>query len=130
MRLDRRERIRLLLASYLDACSPGRTQSDIRAALGSRPPPRAELFDEGSYHELGQALDKIKTPCPKIYRHTIAYYVETREPWSQKRVAERGVSLLERLMPRNIFVPEDVAIRAGVTPGDARAASKWKRQAA
>ena len=125
---DRRERIRLLLTSYIDACSPARTFSDIRAPLGSRPPPRAELFDEGSYHELGQALDKIRKPCPKIYRHTIAYFVEP-EKWSQKRVAERGVSLIERLMPRNIFVPEDVAIRAGITPGDARAACRWRKAA-
>ena len=127
--ITRRDRIRLLLSSYVDAIGASRNPADIRVALESRPPPRSELWEEGSYFDLAQALDRLRVPCPKIRRHTIGFYVE-QEPWAQKRTAERGVSLLAELMPRNIFVPQELSIKAGFTPGDSRAASRWKKVAA
>lgn len=131
MRLTRRERIRLLLSTYLDAMSPGRNPTDMRGAFGSKPPARTQLQDEGSYYELGQALDALRGPCPKIYRHTVGFYVtHPPESWAQKRTAEKGVMLLERAMPRNLFVPMEVSERGGFSPGEAKSATKPRRLAA
>lgn len=125
MRLTRRERVRLLLHTYRDAVSPGRNPSDIRGAFASKAPTRTELWHQGSYYELGKALDSLKAPCPKIYRHTIAFFMD-QEKWARKSTAEIGVQALMKLMPRNIFVPQEISENAGFTPGEAKAAARWR----
>lgn len=129
MRLTRKERIKLLLRTYRDAVSPGRNPSDSRGAFDSRPPAVTELWMTGSYHDLARALDAMRGPCPKVFRHTVGYYIDGEE-WAQKRTAEKGVIFLDRLMPRNVYVPHEIAENAGFAPSEAKSARHPDRRVA
>src|SRR3990167_10229185 len=128
MRLDRRAKIKLLLRTLVDATAPGRGTSDVRSAFGSRPPARSELWHGGSYGELLRCLDEMKPDYPKIHRHTVAYYVDP-ERWARRSVADRGVELLMRRMPTNVFVPQEISENPGYLPGDAKIAARPRRVA-
>lgn len=129
MRLDRRAKIKLLLRTLLDATSPGRGTSDVRAAFGSRPPARSAIWAEGSYQQLWRCLDEMKTPYPKIHRHIVAFYVDPA-PWARKSVAEKGIELLDRRMPANVFVPQEISENAGFLPGEAKTGAKPRERIA
>lgn len=128
MRLDRRAKIRLLLATLLDATAPGRGTSDVRAAFSSRPPAKSEeLWNEGSYGELWSCLDVMKTRYPKMHRHVLACHVSP-EPWGDRRYAEAAIRVLDkRLMPSNVYVPQEISENAGFLPSDAKTATRPRR---
>ena len=122
MRLTRRERIKLLLRTLNDATGPGCNLTSIHSALDSRPPSASEIWYEGSYHQLINALNQMR-PYPKIRRHTVAYYVD-RETWGRKSEAQKGLIILDKLMPKDIFVPAEISENAGFTPGEAKVAAR------
>ena len=136
MRLTRRERIRLLLTSYADAVSPGRTPSDIPGVPHSRPPTTTALWQEGSYYELGRALESLRVDgYQKIHRHLCGHYLggpdyPCGKQGPQKRYVERGVDLLVKRMPANIYVPRDIAEHGGFLPGEASTAVKPRARVA
>ncbi len=109
----------------------GRSNSDIRAPFESRLPSRGELWEEGSYYDLERCLDAMRQPYPKISRHLIAFYVDATPPkWARKVYAEKGVELLMRFMPSNVFVPQEISENAGFLPSDAKVAARPRRVAA
>ena len=142
MRLTRRERVKLLLATLTDATAPSRGESDVRGALDSRPPPRPELFDQGSYRDLWRAVDRLKEQgFQKAHRHLCARYLKTPTlmltrggiavPFKiEPRYVERGITLVLERMPRNVYVPPEVSENAGYSAGEAAAASRPRRLAA
>lgn len=136
-RITRRAKIKLLLQTLLDASSPGRSTSDVRAAFGSRPPAKSELWEQGSYHALYRCLDALKAQSnsddPKwrgVYWHTWCRYVtgdtlKTDDLWK----SEKGLTFLEETMPSDVFVPQEVSENAGHSPSDSKAAARRRRAA-
>jgi hypothetical protein len=129
LRLTRRERIKLLLETYSDAYGPSRNPVDVRVAMGSRPPSSSELWKEGSYREIARGIDSMRDPYPKITRHLVAHYCSP-QPWVRKQLVEKGFAILEKRLPMNLYVPQDISEKAGFTPAEAKSASKRMRVAA
>lgn len=125
----------LLLRTFVDAASPGRGDSDLRSPLGSKPPARSSLWEQGSYRELGREIDRLKADgYTKIHRHLCAFYIGGPDypvgDGPQKRYVQRGVDLLEKRMPRNVYVPAEVSENGGHSPGEAKTAARPRERAA
>lgn len=125
MRLTRLERVKLLLKTYPDVCTQGRSELvGSSPAPASRPLRRHELWDEGSYYELEQCLETMRERAKSIHWHTCQAYMNPKPPTSvRKRKAELGVTFIRDRMT-NIFVPLEVSLNAGYAPGEAKAAAK------
>lgn len=129
MRLTRRDRVRLLLETLVAATDPSRVDSDIRSTLESRPPPRPKLFDQGSYFQVWNELDRLRRDgYSRIHRHLCARYiggpdfpVGTRG--ARRALVEHGIDLLARRLPGNIYVPIEVSENGGFSPGEAKVAA-------
>lgn len=126
MRLTRRERIKLLLRSLVDAREAGHGRLERGSAPGSRPPLRnLDLWPHGSYAQLEKALDLLRERCPSKHWHTEQFYIYGINDRRIRRVkAELGVECLMRYMSREVFVPQEVAEWAGFMASEAKAAAK------
>lgn len=125
MRLTRLERVKLLLRTYPDVCTQGRSEHvGSSPAPASRPLRRHELWDEGSYEDLERWLSVMRTKAKSVHWHTCQHYMEPRPASGvRKRKAELGVVFLRDRMS-NIFVPLEISLNAGYSPGEAKAATK------
>lgn len=127
LRLTRRERIKLLLKTVPDATASCPSMDGSRGVPSSTRPPRNQLWEQGSYHELLRCIDDLRRPYPKIRRHLLAIFVYPGDyDWARRVVAERGLDLLEAKMPSNVFVPADIVENAGFTPREAKLASRQR----
>ena len=110
----RRQRVTLLLGSYLDALGPGFHDSVGGSQPGSRGLMHAPLWYEGSYHDVELGLASLKLRAPKVYWHTWEMYVaRSGHKAVRRRKAALGVEHLKRKLPAFIDVPDEVLEGAG-----------------
>jgi hypothetical protein len=126
---DRKVRVRLLLASYLDAViDPGSGPQDKRDGVSgdpatSREPRRnRELWREGSYRRLERALDELRQWNRAVYRDTWDCHVlrDYSINGARQARAHLGVALIALAMPSSIYVPTSISENAGYEPSDAK----------
>ena len=126
----RASRIRLLAWSYREAAeSPSGDNGEAvtAGAAGSRAPERNEdLWRRGSYAALERAMDMLS---PGQRRAFWTDHVCADRPFprpGEKREFKSFVAVA-MLMPREIFVPADVAEAAGFLPSEAKTYERPRR---
>lgn len=136
MRLNTRERVKLLAATYLDACVATQTTASLQTKfLVMRVD---ELWNEGSYWELERAMDELRAGCRKQHLWFWRCYVQRFSRGYSKdlppnlaphkrHAAEQGLSAIERTMlartQGNVYVPQIVSKWAGFEAAAREAAS-------
>lgn len=134
MRLTRRSRIILLLETYPDVCDhptgSALDQSHGGGKPGSRDLTRRGLWQQGSYAELERCLQRFRDEhYPKIGRHLAEHYLRRNAGgWARKHVVEKGVDMLCKWMPTNVYVPPEVVERAGYSVTEAGSAGRRLRR--
>jgi hypothetical protein len=123
---DRLTRIRLLAWSYLDALEPGKDSTTAdnvdSGGTGSRAPSRNhELWTTGSYWQLERAMDALP-PYARI--RFWVFYVRAGGPFKHEHKPHPVLGRVERLMPRDVFVPAEVSEAAGFLRSDAEKYSR------
>lgn len=110
----RRQRVTLLLGSYLDAIGPAHLEAVGRSKPSSRALSHSPLWYEGSYTDIELGLAALKLRAPKVYWHTWEMYVAKSGVRAiRRRKAALGVEFLKRKMPTFIDVPDDVLVNGG-----------------
>lgn len=126
-RLTKRERIKLLLMTRLDAL--GETaNSEGHGQFGSRSLQHGDLWNEGSYRELERLLDEMRHRCKSIHWHTLNYWAAKDRQWRpgmkpRSRCAQLGLDWLERRMG-NVYVPQSISENAGFHASEAATYAK------
>jgi hypothetical protein len=122
---DRLVRIRLLAWSYLDAAEAGGTSSEetvSTGSAGSRAPSRNhELWRQGSYSALEKALAQVP---PYARLRFWVFYIRASGPFQHDHKAHAVLARVERLMPREVFVPQEISEAAGFLPAEAKTYSR------
>lgn len=121
MRLNKRERVKLLAASYPDAVGPDKGETVRNRVHGFKDQRRSMMWEEGSYWELECAIADLGACAPihaRWFRRVYVFRVESIAsiaPHKRHR-AEQGLSfVVERTAQRakgNIYVPEEVSLNA------------------
>jgi hypothetical protein len=133
VRLNKRERVKLLAATYQDACEPDKGEMVESRVIGHKDPRRSSLWDEGSYWELERAMGDLYTAAPFRHRWFKTVYVVRTAKLEQlaahkRHRAEQGMSFVVartyQLAGGNVYVPEGVALLAGFSETEARAGRK------
>jgi hypothetical protein len=133
VRLNQRARIRLLAATYLDACEHDKGETAGTSKPGFREPTRSHLWREGSYWEFELALDDLREIAPKRHRWFWAVYVRRSQRLEQlaphkRHAAEQALTFLVartlQLARGNIYVPVDISENAGYSASEAKSARK------
>ncbi len=125
--LDQRSvRIRLLAWSYLDAAEAGGTSNEetvSTGSAGSRAPSRNhELWHQGSYNALEKALGSIP---PYARLRFWVFYIRAKGPFDHEhKLKHSALSRVERAMPREVFVPQEISEAAGFLPAEAKTYSR------
>lgn len=110
----RRQRVTLLLGSYLDALGPEHVEALRRGKPSSRALGHSELWYDGSYPELDALLRQLKSQAPRVHWHTWERYVlDSGRREIRRRKAALGVEYLKRRMPPFVVVPDEVLVRGG-----------------
>lgn len=111
---DRSVRLRLLAWSYLDAVEASGSSSEetvSTGSAGSRAPSRNhELWRQGSYGALEKALGLL--PAYARLRFWI-FYVRASGPFQHDHKSHPVLARVEKLMPREVFVPAEISEAAG-----------------
>ena len=142
--MTRRDRVRILLQSYQDVVElPESHDGGPASGPSSRLLSRSvnPLWSAGSYPALERCLTRLRAFAPSLYWHLTAFYwppdgsrrVKTVDGRSvpvevQKQKAERGLDLLVRWMPRNVYVPQSFSEGDGVNVTEAQAAERPRRR--
>ena len=120
----RRQRVTLLIGSYLDALGPGFHDSVGGSQPGSRGLMHAPLWYEGSYTDIELGLAELKLRAPTVHWHTVEMYVrKSGNRAIRRRKGALGVEFLKRKLPQFIEVPDDVLEGAGFKAERKRAAA-------
>lgn len=143
-RLDAREKVKLLAATYLDAATSGSQEGtgSGRSPFQSRPHYRnEELWHQGSYAALEHGMNTLRIattrrlPFSWFWR---VYVLQTDKldglAAHKKHSAEQGLTFVTAHVVmstgRNIYVPGEVVENAGWTKQDAKAAARPRKLAA
>ena len=122
---DRTTRIRLLAWSYLDACEAGGGGAEETVSTGStesRAPSRNyQLWHQGSYRDLERAL--ALTP-PYVRLRFWVFYIRAKGPFNHEHTQHSVLGRVQRLMPREVFVPAEISEAAGFLPAEAKTYSR------
>lgn len=119
----RRQRVTLLLGSYLAAAGPDFDES-VRNAPESKALSHSRLWYQGSYADLDAGLEELKVKAPRIHWHTWQMYVvKSTEKGIRRHKASLGVEFLCRKMPRYITVPDSILANEGYRAKDEKRAA-------
>ena len=119
----RRQRVTLLLGSYLDAIGSGSVEQVRAGKPASRVLQHSELWYGGSYPELDSWLRVLRRQAPRVHWHTWEMYVaQSKLPAIRRHRASLGAEFLKRKMPAFIRVPDEVLVRGGFKAESKRAA--------
>jgi hypothetical protein len=122
---SRTTRIRLLAWSYLDAVEAGGGGAEENVSTGgteSRAPSRNhELWHQGSYGALEKAVDSL--PPFAAIRFWV-FYIRAKGPFRHEHKPHPVLGRVERLMPREVFVPAEISEAAGFLPAEAKTYSR------
>jgi hypothetical protein len=134
---NRQTRIRLLAASYQDAAIDSVT-SETKGRGGKHwifPKRNSSLWQRGSYKELEQAMDHLRSERHDYYRdfHKVFVHdpynkIKTEYPKQVASSAIKGFQIIDKMMPRDVFVPTDVSESAGYLLGDAKQYQKARKK--
>lgn len=121
MRLNIRERVKLLAASYPEACMAEIHPDQGRSASGSRRPRRSHLWEQGSYWELERAIDQLRTHTQFGHKWFSLVYIDRthdlaglsqRKRWFAEQSLSFVVEVTRQRCDGNIYVPEEVVLRS------------------
>jgi hypothetical protein len=130
---NRQTRIRLLAASYQDASIASIT-SESKGRGGKRwiiPTRNNALWLRGSYKELEQAMEHLQELHHGLFRafHRVFIhdpYNKIKPDYNKDLLSDAidGFKMIDKMMPRDIFVPQDISENAGYLAGEAKQYSK------
>jgi hypothetical protein len=138
VRLNKRERVKLLAATYQDACEGGNDGASSSRAGARIPSRNAELWHAGSYAEFESACNLLRVSARKQHGWFWRVYVIGDDHGMsvphKKHWAEQALTFvlkrMEQLGGGNIFVPMEVSENAGYSQAEAKSARRPMRQAA
>ena len=111
----RETRVRLLAWTLEDALLGGTLDGGGQDSATARLNLHPELWTQGSYQEFERALDSATR---RVRRFVRRQYVETPLRLQPQQLTPE-LKQVTALMPRNIYVPVDVAVAAGYLEGQA-----------
>lgn len=133
MRLNDRERVKLLASSYLDVCEGDKGEHETGRVVGFKELGRSRIWREGSYAEFEQASNTLRDQLNPAHRWFWRVYV-TRTARildlapHKKHLAEQSLTYVVKETKRrghgNIFVPLEISENAGFSEVEAKAARK------
>lgn len=143
-RLDAREKVTLLAATYLDAATSSNEEGtgSGRSPFQSKPHYRnLELWHQGSYAALELAMNTLRTATSRrsFYIWFWRVYVIRNHKLDslaahKKHSANQGMTFVTAHMKKstggNIYVPGEVVENGGWTKQDAKAAARPRKLAA
>jgi hypothetical protein len=122
--MNRKERIILLLESLKDVQDDSQSflSDKITSGTSYSFPRRSNLFRQGSYKALEKALDLMRDNRTRRHDSRNTWYRALVKQYINREAtdAEKGLNYLSSLLPKDIYVPEDVALSAGYSPSEAK----------
>lgn len=130
---NRQTRIRLLCASLEDAQTAS-TTNEAKGRGGKHwviPHRNEELWLRGSYKELERSVEHLRELHHGLYRafHKVFVhdpYNKIKPDYSADLLADAidGFKIVDKLMPRDVFVPADISENAGYLKSEAKQYNK------
>lgn len=135
MKLNRRRRVVLLASSYLDASENEHTDFIRGGKPGSRSLLReSRLWRDGSYPEFERAMNLLQLHDRRKHAWFTRLYVAQEKPADlaahKLAAAVQGLTYVEKHMPENIYVPQEISENGGFLPGEAVGARRPRSKAA
>ena len=134
---NRQTRIRLLAASYQDAATASVT-NEAKGRGGKRwliPHRNEDLWLRGSYKELERSVEHLRELHHGLYRafHKVFVhdpYNKIKPDYSADLLADAidGFKIVDKLMPRDIYVPMDISENAGYLKSEAKQYQKARKK--